>query len=239
MRQNEKQRTVKIISEIHPQFIGSFSELKRMILQSKIGGADYVRVQLYDSLKLFNNRDRQYLEISKRELKEIKKFSDDQGIELTASIFDEEKIEWCEDLDFKLYKIASRTMVDNIELCEKIISTKKPTIISLGMYDIKRGKPFNNQNVEYLYCVSKYPTQLYEVDMPNFDESFMNGFSDHTVGISACIYAVSRGASIIEKHFSNYKNLNVETQQAHICSMNLEELTNLRIHVDAINLLKK
>ena len=35
METNLIQRNVKIISEIHPQFIGSISELKRMILQCK------------------------------------------------------------------------------------------------------------------------------------------------------------------------------------------------------------
>ena len=86
MKTNKSQRSLTIISEIHPQFMGSLSELKRMILQSKIGGADYVKVQLYSSKRLFNNLDREYLEISLNELKEIKKFSDDHGIGLTASI---------------------------------------------------------------------------------------------------------------------------------------------------------
>ena len=58
MKLNKNQRSLVIISEIHPQFLGSISELKRMILQSKIGGADYVKVQLYSSQKLFNNSDR-------------------------------------------------------------------------------------------------------------------------------------------------------------------------------------
>ena len=67
METNLIQRNVKIISEIHPQFIGSISELKRMILQCKINGADYVKVQLYDSQKMFNNKDRTYLEITEKE----------------------------------------------------------------------------------------------------------------------------------------------------------------------------
>ena len=43
---------VTIISEIHPQHHGSMDELKRMVLQSKIGGANFVKVQLYSSKKL-------------------------------------------------------------------------------------------------------------------------------------------------------------------------------------------
>ena len=48
MKTNSKQRKVKIISEIHPQHLGSMDEAKRMILQSKLGGADFVKVQLYN-----------------------------------------------------------------------------------------------------------------------------------------------------------------------------------------------
>ena len=124
MKTNQQQRNVKIISEIHPQFMGSKDEIKRMILQSKLSGADYVKVQLYNSQKLFGNKVREFLEINFNELKELKSFSDDIGIKIFASIFDEEKIEWCEKLNFELYKIASRTVLDK-KLCKKIISTKK------------------------------------------------------------------------------------------------------------------
>ena len=56
MKKNNNQRKVKIISEIHPQHLGSIDEAKRMILYSKLGGADFVKVQLYDSKLLFNNK---------------------------------------------------------------------------------------------------------------------------------------------------------------------------------------
>ena len=238
MKTNKAQRKVKIISEIHPQFMGSKSEIKRMIIQSKLSGADYVKIQLYSSLKLFGNKNREYLEINFNELKELKKFSDDLDIKIFASIFDEEKIEWCERLDFELYKIASRTVEDK-KLCKKIISTNKKIIISLGMYNYeKKGVPFKDKNIEYLYCISNYPTDYKKIKMPNFDKSFFSGFSDHTVGIGACIFAVSRGADYIEKHFSNNKSMNVDTQMAHICSMDSKELSLLRKYSDNLTLLR-
>ena len=236
---NNHQRDVTIISEVHPQFIGDKKELTRMILQSKIGGADFVKVQLYDSLKLFGDKKREYLEISEKELKDINNYCKEIDINLTASIFNESMIDWCEKLDFKVYKIASRTVSENPELCKKIISTNKKIIISLGMYDFeKKGKPFEAENISYMYCVSKYPTSLLDIKMPDFDKSFFKGYSDHTIGVEAIMYAVSRGAKIIEKHFSNFKNLNVDTQMAHICSMNLDELSTIRSSIDAITLLR-
>ena len=75
--------------------------------------------------------------------------------------------------------------------------------------------------------------------MPDFKKSFFDGFSDHTIGIAACLHAVSKGAKIIEKHFSNSKNLNVTTQQAHTCSMDLQDLTLLRNLSDSITLVSQ
>ena len=238
MKTNQQQRNVKIISEIHPQFMGSKDEIKRMILQSKLSGADYVKVQLYNSQKLFGNKVREFSEINFNELKELKSFSDDIGIKIFASIFDEEKIEWCEKLNFELYKIASRTVLDK-KLCKKIISTKKKIIVSLGMYNYqKKGIPFDDKNIKYLYCVSNYPTNYNDIKMPNFDKSFFSGFSDHSVGIGACLFAVSRGAEYLEKHFSNNKSMNVNTQMAHICSMDSNELSLLRKYADDLTLLR-
>ena len=137
MKDRFQKNKVTIISEIHPQHHGSMDEIKRMILQSKIGGADYVKVQLYDSQTLFNDNERKYLEISKKELKEISDYGKNIGINICASVFDLERVDWCEELNFQTYKIASRS-VDDKELCEKIISLKKKVIISLGMYNFEK-----------------------------------------------------------------------------------------------------
>ena len=45
-----------------------------MIIQSKIGGADIVKLQLYDSKKLWGDTKRSYLDITKDELFEINEF---------------------------------------------------------------------------------------------------------------------------------------------------------------------
>ena len=37
------------------------------------------------------------------------------------------------------------------------------------MYDYKNKKiPYKNKNIKYLYCVSKYPTPLSDIEMPDF-----------------------------------------------------------------------
>lgn len=238
MLTNSKQRDIKIISEVHPQHHGSMSELQRMILQSKLGGADIVKVQLYDSQKLWNDDSRKYISITKQELKQINDYCNMIGIELSASIFDLDRVDWCEELNFKTYKIASRSVEDK-ELCEKIISINKPVYISLGMYDWKKnGLPYESENVKYLYCVAKYPTPHQDINMPDFKDDFFYGYSDHTIGISSCIYAAAKGAKVIEKHFSTNKAMQLNSQMAHVCSMDYEDLKDLRQHVDSITLIK-
>lgn len=236
---NSQEKKIKIISEIHPQHHGSINELQRMVLQCKIAGADYIKLQLYDSFKLFNDNDRKYLEINEKELEYIKLYCDNIGIEIFCSVFSEDKLKWCEKLNLKLYKIASRS-VDDKQLCEKILSLNKPVLISLGMYDWQtKGFPYGNSpNIKYMYCISKYPSKLQEVKMPEFHENGFYGYSDHTIGISACIYAAAKGAQYVEKHFTCNKSLNVNTEQAHVCSMDFDDLEKMREILDSISLLK-
>ena len=154
--------------------------LKRMVLQSKIGGASYVKLQLYDTLKIHGNNDRSYIEITEKEFYEINEYCKGIGIELTASVFNEERIDWCEKIDMKMYKVASRS-VDDSKLCEKIISTNKPVIISLGMYDWKKNNvPYSSKNVNYLYCVSEYPTMLEKTEMIEVKQGPYVGDRDKT-----------------------------------------------------------
>lgn len=236
MKLDSNHRKVKIISEIHPQHHGSILELKRQLNLSFLGGADMIKVQLYSSKELFNNNDREYLEISFEELKKIKDFCDELNIDLFASIFDAKKIDWCEKLNFKYYKIASRTVTD-INLCNEILALNKPTFISLGMHKDLNNPPFQNKNAIYFYCVSNYPTDLSEINMPDFNQSFFQGYSDHTIGTSACQYAISRGAKYIEKHFSTNKAYKVATEQAHYGSMDEKDILNLRNFADDISLM--
>lgn len=237
MKKNAIQRKIKIISEIHPQHIGSIDEAKRMILYSKLGGADFVKVQLYDSKLLFNDNKRNYIQLTKKEFFELNNYSKQIGINFFASIFDRSKIDWCEEANINFYKIASRTVKDK-KLCKEIISLKKKVFISLGMHKDLKSMPYSGKNITYFYCVSNYPTQLDELKMPNFENSKIKGYSDHTIGTAACIYAASKGAEYIEKHFSCNKSLNIDTQQAHTCSMDYNDLSEIRRNVDSITLIK-
>ncbi|MDH3728673.1 MAG: N-acetylneuraminate synthase family protein [Myxococcales bacterium] len=93
------------------------------------------------------------------------------------------------------------------------------------------GLPFPDSNdVSYLFCRSDYPALLENI--PDFPVDFVHGglagYSDHTLGIDACLLAIARGARIIEKHFTLNKLAGKPTEKAHICSMTPSELAQLR-----------
>ena len=106
--------------------------------------------------------------------------------------------------NFKKYKIASRTVIENPDLVKKILAEGKETFVSLGMWENKI-KPFLEfSNIKYLWCKSLYPTAIW--DLKGFPEKFnfntYHGISDHTVGYEVSLLAISRGAQIVEKHFT-------------------------------------
>ena len=69
----------------------------------------------------------------------------------------------------------------------------------------KKKFPFQKKkNIKYLWCKSTYPNSIDDLkNLPKkFNSKTYDGFSDHAIGIEASLIAISRGASIIEKHFT-------------------------------------
>lgn len=224
---------VQIISEIHPQHGGSLDVARTLILQSKLAGADFVKVQIYRSLLDLGDSKWEYLEISRTDLKELMDYARQCQIELFASVFNRQALEWCEALGMKRYKIASRTVADK-DLCAAIIATGKPTMVSLGKHDMSLGFPYAGDDIANFYCVAQYPALLENIKMPHFEKSGFMGYSDHSFGIAACLHAVSRGARILEKHFTLSKAAQKSSEMAHFGAIDYDELCLLRKLADGI-----
>lgn len=229
---------LKIIAEIGVNHNGNPDYIPELIRQAAIGGADYAKFQLYDSLKVFGDDSRKQNEFTFESIKAVKETCEYYGIEFFASVFDEEKLAWCEALDVKLYKIASRTLQLDRTLCREIIEKGKPVLASLGMIKRLEMIPFAKyDNISYLFCIPRYPTNVISLNSSNFRfTSKIIGWSDHCYGISACLYAISQGAQYIEKHFTLSKTM---MGHDHIGSMNLEELKILNERGRELNRLVK
>lgn len=134
------------------------------------------------------------------------------GIDIFSSPFDKTAVDFLEQFNPSAYKIASFEITD-YELIRYTASKGKPIIISTGIasideiqdaVDICRAE--GNNNIVLLKCTSSYPAALEDANLmtiPNLAETFgvISGFSDHTLGTTAPVVAVTLGANVIEKHF--------------------------------------
>ena len=85
---------------------------------------------------------------------------------------------------------------------------------------------YKHENLEYFYCTPQYPTLLPDAKIPKFTD--YSGFSDHTLGITACKIAAQQGAKYIEKHFTLNKNMHIDCEKGHLGSMDYKELQQLK-----------
>lgn len=187
------------IAEIGLNHNGNLDLCHELIKQAKWSGANIAKFQLG-----WRSNENEINNITFEVLNQLIKTCDYYDIEFMASIFNEEAFELSKKINLEKFKIASRTLVDNPNLVEKILKLNKPTFVSLGMSD-KENLPFKDyDNVHYLWCKSKYPTLPWDlVDLPkDFKNSKFDGYSDHSIGIEIPLTAISRGAKIIEKHFT-------------------------------------
>jgi N-acetylneuraminate synthase/N,N'-diacetyllegionaminate synthase len=225
---------VFIIAEIGINHDGNMNLAHELIRQAAICGADAAKFQAYSVDALFgpdgtDTNDEIYkgvkpLEFNKEQFAQLKKWCDEEDIEFMCSVFDEERFQWMEDLGIKRHKIASRTSKLTRDLAEKMVQTGKICYMSLGFDALPLDPKYTN--VQYLYCVAKYPTEKSELNLPATFGSYScyQGFSDHTLGIEASLVAVGRGAKIIEKHFTLDKSAKGFD---HICSVTPVELADL------------
>lgn len=139
-------------------------------------------------------------------------YAHELGLLCFSSPFDEQAIALLESLQTPLYKVASFEITD-LALITKMAQTQKPIIISTGIAtedEISRAvaacRAVGNEQIVLLKCTSAYPAPLDEINlrtMPDLATRFdvIAGFSDHTLGITAPVAAVTLGAKMIEKHF--------------------------------------
>ena len=118
--------------------------------------------------------------------------------------------------------------------------TKKPVIVSMGMGGNKEKikKIFLKNQITFCYCISEYPTKINKINWKNAIK--YDGFSDHTLGITApLIFTMLKKQQnakniLIEKHvkLKNSKGPDADS------SIDTEELTNLISSVRKIGKLK-
>ena len=151
----------------------------------------------------------------------LKKTCDKAGISFFTSPYDLDIVDQV-DKYLQAYKIGSGD-ITWIEIIEHIAKKNKPVIIASGassLVDVERAveKVLSiNSQLALLQCNTNYTGSIENFKYINlnvlktFKRSFPNiilGLSDHTPGHSTVLGAVSLGAKIIEKHFTDNNKLN-------------------------------
>ena len=251
----ENNKKTFIIAEIGNNHEGNFEVAKNMLIAAAKSGVDAVKFQTFIAERFvgISNPDR-YKQIKSYELSqiqfiELKNIANDNGVEFLSTPLDLESAEFLNSFVSK-FKISSS---DNtfFPLIDLICSFNKPIILSSGISDIellrktvsfiqdKNGEKFIENDLSILHCVSSYPT-IFEEAQLNSIKCLKNeftssiGYSDHTLGIDACIFSAVLGASIIEKHFTldhNFSNF-----RDHQISANPSEM---KLLVDKIRLFEQ
>ena len=238
-----------IVAEIASNWEGSVSVAKKLIKESKKAGADAVKFQMWRASDLYQGHP-DWKIIKKSELtfakvKTLKTYSDKLDIEFFCSGFYPESIEYLQSLGVKRYKLASRTCTLNdphsLETITKISSYKKPVVISMGMGGNKNKikKILNKNKITFCYCISEYPTDFKKINWKELKK--FNGFSDHTLGITApIIFAVIKNQIktkeiFIEKHVK-LKNSKGPDASSSIDTNELKTLVDEIRRIEKLNL---
>jgi len=220
-------KKVLIVAEIGNNHEGDFELAKEMIDAAAEAGADAVKFQTITPSRLVSIRDQERIKQLQRfsfnrdQFAALKDRADENKVFFLSTPFDLEAVDWLNSL-VPAFKIASGDN-DFWPLLEKIASTGKPVILSLGLGKVKNAtqialffkKVWHDSEIDFpglsfLHCVVSYPTPDNQASLRNIIkigcEQVTPGYSDHTLGIKAAELAVACGARIIEKHFTLNKS---------------------------------
>jgi pseudaminic acid synthase len=223
----------KLIAEISANHLGDLNIAKKLIHAAKGSGATHVKLQTYKADTMTLNLNSTDFSISKehklwggRSLyglyeeaqtpwewhKELFELAEELEIEIFSSPFDKTAVDFLENLDISMYKIASMESGD-IPLIKYIAKTQKPIIASTGSSTLEEIDELveavqseGNKKLTLLLCTSAYPTPQNQVHLARMEllrerYNLPIGLSDHTLGNSASLAAVAMGATVIERHF--------------------------------------
>jgi N,N'-diacetyllegionaminate synthase len=213
---------VVVIAEIGNNHEGSIEVAERMVREAAASGADAVKFQTFQARFFVRASDTaRYARMSKFELTpaqftRLHDVARECGVLFISTPLDLPSVDTLRPL-VDAFKIASG---DNTfyPLLDAVCATGKPVIISSGattLDELQSIYAYARRRCQgplaLLHCVSSYPAPPDQLGLSairtlaaQFDCPI--GYSDHTLGIQACLTAVALGARIIEKHFTLDKN---------------------------------
>ncbi len=185
-----------IIAEAGVNHNGSFNNAKKLILQAKKCGADFIKFQKFNAenlvtkkAKLANYQRKMYKNISQYQMlkklelrdsdyKKLYKIAKKIKIKFLCSCFDKESLKFLQFYKNEFIKIPSGE-INNLPLLKYAGSLKNKVILSSGMSTIDEislaiktiiGSGTNKKNIYLLHCNSDYPTNIKDVNLRAFEQ---------------------------------------------------------------------
>lgn len=157
-------------------------------------------------------------EINEKLHLEVFQYAKSKGLDCFSSPSHQTDVDLLESLGVGIHKIGSDDAV-NLPFLRYVANKGKPIMLSTGMCTMTEVRESvdailaqGNEQIILLHAITSYPTHPKNVNlramqsmMREFPE-FPVGYSDHTLGTTACICAAAMGARVIEKHFTYDKN---------------------------------
>lgn len=219
-----------VIAEIGVNHNGDPELAARLIDAAVAAGADAVKFQAFEAASLATaGAERAAYQLSADGASQLDML---QALELPASAwpqlaertrragaiflatpFDEPSLETLARVGVPAIKIGSGD-VTNALLLRAVGRLRQPVILSTGMATLEEVaaaveelRRHGSGPIALLHCASVYPAPMEEVNLRAMDtlrDRFGDpvGFSDHTIGATAALAAVARGATILEKHLT-------------------------------------
>jgi len=215
-----------IVAELSGNHFGSRADMLRLLEAAARTGADAVKLQTYtpDTITLdhdgpeFRLTDGPWAGRTLYDLyteahtpwdwhAELFARGRELGVSVFSTPFDETAIALLESLGAPAYKIASFECID-LPLIGAAAATGKPLIISTGMADDGEiADAAADGGLALLHCVSAYPARAEDYHLRSIarlarTHDVVAGLSDHTLGTTVAVAAVSLGACLVEKHLT-------------------------------------
>ena len=133
------------------------------------------------------------------------------GIDCFASCWDEPSVDFMEQFEPVMYKMASASLTDR-PLLDRVRATGRPLMLSTGMSTLdeitQAVKWVGLDKLMVAHSTSSYPcppTELNLLMVPALQAMFPTtpiGYSGHETGLATTVAAVTLGACFVERHFT-------------------------------------
>ena len=144
------------------------------------------------------------------EYRQIAKYCDERGLHWFASPWDVPSVEFLEEMDVPVHKVASASVSDH-ELLRALAATGKPIILSTGMSTLSEidaaVRILGTDNLIMMHATSTYPLPPEEANLRTITTlkdryGVPVGYSGHERGLQISLAAVTLGAVCVERHIT-------------------------------------